>query len=83
MKNPLVVEEHEVAVPQSELELMARLPQQFGENAVGTIEVGGSSRFMVQVMSADLTRLFWREPSDVSTARLGAVPASVMALPSR
>ena len=35
--------------------------------------LGGSSRFAVQVVSMDLTRLFWHEPSNVSTARLGAV----------
>src|SRR5260221_14212202 len=48
MKNSLVVEEHEIAVPQRELKLMARLPQQFGEAAVGTIEARGRPRFKPQ-----------------------------------
>src|SRR5258708_169524 len=48
MKNSLVVEEHEIAVPQRDLKLMARLPQQFGEAAVGTIEARGSPRLKPQ-----------------------------------
>src|SRR5882757_3506548 len=48
MKNSLVVEEHEIAVAQRELELIARLPQQFGERTVGTVEAGGSPRFNPQ-----------------------------------
>jgi len=48
VKNSLVVEEHEVAVPQCEPQLMARLPHQFGETAVGTVEAGSRPRFNPQ-----------------------------------
>ena len=53
------------------------------EGAFGEEMSSAAAQRAVQVVSADLTRLFWHEPSDVSTARLGAVPASVLAWPSR
>jgi hypothetical protein len=43
----------------------------------------GGGKLEVRFWSADLTQWFWREPSDVSYARTGPVPASLFAFPTR
>ncbi len=38
----------------------------------------GGARFAIRLSSADLTNLFWREPRDVSRARAGTGPTTLM-----
>jgi hypothetical protein len=43
----------------------------------------GGGKFEIRFWSFDRTQWFWREPSDVSYARTGPVPASLFAFPTR
>jgi hypothetical protein len=44
---------------------------------------GGGGRIEVRFTSEDATQVFWREPGDVLRSRLGGLPSSTFALPTR